>query len=343
MASSSPPSRWGRWRRPAGLTLAFAAFFLLFDRLLFFGLREWACRFYEAQFDPQSSLQQNAKYEGYEGLILGSSRSHRGFDAKAIGRILNRRVRMEARAGRFPAFYREFYSRLQPHLGRLKFAIYGVDYFIFDHRSSPLKMAMLKRVTRMNVLNPEAGEYSPSAVHRRLSLLLHSKPGIDDFLNDFFWRRQRRPERIQRGDLGEESQDEEWAGPPGVALQPAGKWKKRGYRRFPGLEGREFSDLLRELSGRGIPTFLVVLPDHVGTNATNYEQDSFKADIRGLARQFPRVHFLDFNTPERFDLDEAAMFRDGGWGRSNCHLSEIGRRRFNQKLAQALKRFLPAP
>jgi hypothetical protein len=98
--------------------------------------------------------------------------------------------------------------------------------------------------------------------------------------------------------------------------------------------------LLRELSSRRIATFLVILPDYVGTNATNYDQAAFKRDVRGLAARFASVSVLDFNTPDRAKLDDPSWFADGGWGFSNSHLSASGRRRLTADLAAAIRRRL---
>lgn len=100
--------------------------------------------------------------------------------------------------------------------------------------------------------------------------------------------------------------------------------------------------MLRELSSRRIATFLVILPDYVGTNATNYEQAAFKRDVRGLAARFASVSVLDFNTPEQAMLDDPSWFADGGWGFSNSHLSASGRRWLSLELAAAIRRRLSA-
>lgn len=324
------------WRRQAAAALSFLLFFLLFDRLLFLGLREWAFRFYGGRFDEAAAQERGRAYEKYQGLVFGSSRAQQALDARAIGRSLGLRLRSKAGGGRFPASNLLFFRRQQAHLDRLRLVVYGVDYFMFAHRSSPAKMARLRRAGRREVLDPGGSALPAGALSPRLSLLLAAKPGIDGFVGDLARRRR-------RGETDGDDEAESAAGRPALTPRPAGAFRRRDYRRFPGEEGREFARLLAELSRRRVLVFLVFLPDHAGTNATNHEQRAFKADIERLARRFPGAHCLDFNTPQRFDLLDAGLFQDGGWGRSNCHLSERGRRLLSERVAAELRRFLAAP
>jgi hypothetical protein len=98
--------------------------------------------------------------------------------------------------------------------------------------------------------------------------------------------------------------------------------------------------LLDDLDKDRVWTFLVIIPDHEGTNAVNFEPLKFRQDMERLAGRYARVRVLDLNTPDKFDLADTAMFWDGGWGISNSHLSVKGRLDFTEKLAGEVNRIL---
>jgi hypothetical protein len=187
------------------------------------------------------------------------------------------------------------------------------------------------------MLNPGKANYRSPALFSRFSLLYLLKPEIDEFFNDFLG--QDLENESNKAEPGLEKMQSSAMKPerPGLVIQPPLHWKRRTYQRFPGIEGQDFLKLLQELSTRRIVTFLVILPDYVGTNATNYEQDAFKKDLRALAGRFRSVFILDFNTTENFVLDDPNLFSDGGWGRVNSHLSNIGCRIISRKVASAIK------
>jgi hypothetical protein len=136
-----------------------------------------------------------------------------------------------------------------------------------------------------------------------------------------------------------------WKGRQTLTIKPE-SWQTRRYQAFPGEEGAYLERLLGDLERDAVPVFLVMIPDYVGANDTNFEQDKFKADIQALAARFGRVRVLDFNRPDRFDLDDPDSFWDGAWGKSNCHLSLKGMKDFTLKLAAELKKAMgnaPAP
>ncbi len=356
-----------RWSKPVGMALVFLFFLLVFDRLLFLGFRELAFQFYGGESSRNTNEKWARNYERYQGIVFGSSRSRRGFDARTIGKILKGHVNLAAKGGRYPAFNLLFFKHLQPHLGGIRFVIYGIDYFMFGQRSNRLQMAMVKRLTKVEMFGTDAGKTSALPMFVQPLLLISQKPDIEEFLSDVFNKRLKkiarqkkgpgkRPRRAVRGSgaekLGKIVQHKKGPGHrPGQAVRGSGTrvppdpplhWRRRKFPRFPGVEGRDFLKMLEELSRKGIVTFLVFLPDYVGTNATNYEQEAFKAEFRGLAARFRSVHLLDFNNPKRFQLSNPDLFSDGGWGRSNSHLSRIGRRIFSRKVSFAIQSLLPA-
>jgi hypothetical protein len=329
----------GRWRKSAQATLCFLAALLLFDRLLFLFLRAAAYRYYDRQSVAAGEMHVVLQQEKPQGLIFGTSRAQRGISQKLLAQKLTLRIHNEARAGKYPAYNQLFFERMRADLGELRFVVYSVDYFMFDHRTSRKKLARLRKIPKKEVLNPQGmTRFSPISF-ARFSLLWRLKPEIDEFFADLLgWdaedeanasrqvrRRRQRRERSER-----------------LQLRPPTHWERREYRRFPGIEGQQLVELLRELSSRRIATFLVMLPDYIGTNATNYEQAAFKRDVRGLAARFASVSVLDFNTADRAMLNDPGWFADGGWGFANSHLSTSGRHRFTSELAAAIRRRLSA-
>ena len=227
---------------------------------------------------------------------------------------------------------------MRADLRELRFVVYSVDYFMFDHRTSRKKLARLRKIPKKEVLNPNGtAPYAPISF-ARFSLLWRLKPEIDEFFGDLLgWdaedetnasrqvrRRRVRKERTERLQLQ----------PPALGAQ--------GIPPLSGPRGAAPGRIAARAFSRRIATFLVLLPDYVGTNATNYEQEAFKRDVRDLAARFAFVSVLDFNAPDRAMLTDPRQFADGGWGFANSHLSTSGRGRLSAELAAAIGRRLPA-
>jgi hypothetical protein len=325
------------WLKPLGSVLLFAISFLFFDRLIFMGLRGAAANHYGNQVAGQNKLRIALQKKKVHGLIFGTSRARKGISQKILAQILKRRIHKEALAGKYPAYNQLFFRRLRPCLGNVRFVVYAVDYFIFRYRSAIKEMANLRIISKEDVLNPQGNDHHSPFSFARFSLLYRLKPEIDEFFADWLgWDTNNRDEATDEAPRGREK--EKWAEGEGkLVLQPPPRWRRKAYGRFPGAEGQNFLELIRELSSRRIATFLVILPDYVGTNETNYEQEAFKKELRSLAARFPLTFVLDFNTPARFHLDDPSLFSNGGWGRSNSHLSDRGRLIVSRKIALAIK------
>jgi hypothetical protein len=59
-----------------------------------------------------------------------------------------------------------------------------------------------------------------------------------------------------------------------------------------------------------------------------------------LAARHHGVFVLDFNRSDRFNLNDPGLFNDGGWGKTNCHLSPKGREIFTRLLVPKVKKIL---
>jgi len=117
---------------------------------------------------------------------------------------------------------------------------------------------------------------------------------------------------------------------------------RRDGHAFPGKEGRFFERLLEDLENDGVPVFLVFIPDYIGTNETNFQQERFKRDIGRIAASPKKIRVLDYNRPEAFDLDDPGLFLDGGWGRASCHLNSKGALLFSRHMAEDIREILKA-
>jgi len=327
-----------------GLGLLLAVSFWAWDRLLFTALRVSAARYYASLGTDTLQLRKGTFYGSGDGdiLVLGSSRARYAFAQDILSSRLNKRVVKEAGAGEFPKHNYYFYQKWRLGFPRPKLVLYGLDYFMFEKDSDLQKLARLGKNIELAALNPH-GRVNPSwPLLSRVSWLFRMKPEIDGFLGD-----------LMKFDRGAEAggEDAPRAAPkPGRKRRPAGwkgrqtlavkpeSWATRAYRALPGVEGAYLERLLQDLEQDNVPVFLVMIPDYVGANDTNFEQAKFKADMRALAARFSRVRILDFNHADRFDLEDAGNFWDGAWGKSNCHLSLKGMKDFTARLAAELER-----
>ena len=315
-------------------TLVFAVSFTLSDRLLLRGLRSWANTYYASR-DADASLRNKTVIYG-EGngdiLIFGSSRARFAFGQFQMSDRLKARTIKVAAAGRFPRFSRLFYLRhRKENAAKPRAVFYGIDYFMFEKKSMLNELAALDRELRADALTPAGAVNEASSLLSRISLLFRKKPDIDDFFGAVIKLDRARD---VAGEDGADAVDVLNAGERTDRPAP-----RRPYRPQPGAEGADLRKLLAVLEEDGVPAYLVILPDIASTNAINFEQDKYKSDIRTLAGSYKNVTVLDFNRPDRFDLNDAALFRATKGPRSNCHLSEEGRIRFTRNLVEAVLPF----
>jgi hypothetical protein len=339
----------GRILSLAACLLLFALAFLAFDRLAFWGLREAATHYYMSlSEEPLRSKKTTISGQGGDLLVFGTSRARAAFSQDALAARLSKRIVKEAAAGRYPSFFYYYYRKYRRLEPRPKGIIYGLDYFVFEKRSQTAQLARLDKSIQLDSLSPGGGTNRASPFLSRVSWLFRRKPEIDGFLSELMHLEQ----AAAAGETGDGPEEPRPASHPGrkrrraaekvlgtMRTRPA-EWTRRPYRPFPGVEGEFLERLLALTEAEGVPVFLVILPDYVGTNETNFEQDNYKSDIRGLAARHRNVHFLDFNRLDKFNLNNPDLFQDGGWGRSNCHLSGRGVRIISREISPAIRRIL---
>ncbi|MCU0287374.1 MAG: hypothetical protein MUF15_13395 [Acidobacteria bacterium] len=302
----------------------------LFDRGLYFLLTTLENNFYpRTQFEKQ--FEQYIKEKKYSTLILGTSRAYEGIHPFFIEKRLNQKAFKDSCQGKGPKYNYYFYKTYKKYAGIPRVVIYGVDYFVYTITSDP------KWMSRFEIAEEEKGiDYFAGPL-----LLLKNKKKIDTFLNNATIRLMGRTEAVEG--IQEFIAFQEYRGidmeKKDLVLDPAVKFKRQSFPTFPGIEGEYFEKLLNELNQDGAIVLLVILPDYIGTVKTNYQQYLFIDHLKEFEKKYKKVHVLDFSRPGAFPTKIAEYFNDGGYGRTNSHLSKKGAQLFNKILAKSLKKF----
>ncbi len=320
--------------------LLFAAFFFFFDRVFLTALKSIVDRYYTSLAVKTFPIRESLGTGPGEALVFGSSRVRYAVNYAQLSAILNLRILVEAQAGIFPRYGYYFYEKFRRTRGRPRLVIFGLDYFEFEKESALRFFIKLDGGVNLDILDPEGAINPASPGFSRWSWLFRLKPKIDDFLADAF--------KFERAEAGRETVDASSSprngsdpdladSDPPAAIGPEARAVRRLYQPFPGVEGRFLKALLDDLEANGIPAFLVIIPDHVDTNAVNFQGDRFRRDMQALASRYKYARLLDFNLPEKFPLQDPMMFQEGGGARSNCHLSDKGSKIFSDMLAREVK------
>jgi len=334
------------WAKVGACVLVFSASFLAFDRLLFTIVRKSASYHYASLRKDDYTFRWSLGKGDGELLIFGSSRAMVALRNYFLSIRLNKRVILEAEEGKFPRYYYYFYQKYRKSFRKPKVVLYGVDYFMFGLKSYPAQLARLGKEIQMETLDLALAVNNRSSLLSRISWLYRKKPDMDNYLIDLLQL---------KGESGiENTADSSLAKNSGrgqagrgdvskrrtyITIKPK-RWETCAYWKFPGEEGAYLERLLTALEREDVPVILLIIPDYVGTNETNFEQDEFKSDIKALAARHRRVFVLDFNRTERFNLNDPELFVNGGWGRSNCHLSQEGRRILTRMVTARVRKVL---
>jgi len=309
--------------------------FLLFDRGIAFVLQLAEKNFYAT---GRSVTMTNAPKGYYDALVMGTSRTREGLLPIHLHRFLGVRAFSTASMGCYPRYHYLAYRRFREENGPPRYIFYGMDYFTFDKETGPSHLAAMG----VDVQATPSSEPPPRGLGR-ISILARRKPRNDRLFVDLI---NRVGMQLETGGV----QDITPAGvstysglngrvPPGIQAEPP-SWKKAPFTPYPGKEGAYLVKLLEEARRDRVRVFLVYLPDYINVYRTNFMQAEFLIQVSKLADRYPRVHFLDFNRPEIFPLEDPAMFVDGRYGSRISHLSALGALRFNRMLAEEVRRRL---
>ena len=321
--------------------------FILFDRILFFSLRESMFRFYQKNNYEKNVFGrlQFIKKNYFNTLIMGTSRTEYSIHPIYLYQSLGLKALSVAKRERYPKFHYNFYVQYKKKYGKPRLLIYGTDYFMFRRNSAVSEMNLvtdqkkkqIKRLPYKKMTNPNSPLFS------RVSLLFRSRRKVDSFVTDildyltFIYESKVKGDALPPGI----SHFKGWPGKirPEDQREPI-KWEKSPYSRFPGREGEYFRKLLDELKKDRVKVFLVNIPEYINTYRTNFEQEKYQSDIKNLAAKYRNVEFLNFNSTKLFDLSNPVYFRDGKFGDWNSHLSIYGAYYLSQKLSQRLKQYI---
>lgn len=273
----------------------------------------------------------------YDTVVMGSSRTYRGIHPYYLYQYLDKKAFKIAGAKTRPKFNYHFYGLYKKFAGVPKLVIYGVDYFMFKHKTSD-------PFFRQFMANTGGKLFKDG-----LSLLIANKTQIDEILNQILelysagdrtvHARQNRRKKQEIPDYIDPFVGYEKRKPIDTRKPP--RFETFEYRPYPGEEGFWFLKLLKELNRDGVSVALVILPSFIGTYESDFQRDTFLADIRQLARPFSNIFVLNYNHPDAFPMDNAGYFQDGGYGKTNSHLSARGARILNEMLARDLKAICP--
>jgi len=268
------------------------------------------------------------KGTAYDTLILGTSRTFEAVHPFYFEKLLQREAYKEAYLGRSPLYDYHFYRFFKRVVGKPKVVVYGADYFMFSLNSDKRWLTKFEKDRR------------PLRLFEDPSSLLKNKKEIEDFLNDLraalegnIERRVMRPNRDFPGiqtHIGREPV-------PGriVTARPE-KFSLASYHPYPGMEGPYLMELMKELAEDDVQLIFITIPEYFGTYETNFERQKFLRDISRLIKGYPNAHLYDFNRPDVFPLDKAEYFINGGWGRTNSHLSKKGAEAFGRILLEKI-------
>ncbi len=333
--SSSTSSSKGGVKKATFQLLAFIFFLFLFDRLLFQGIRRGESYFYRnfSSYSLQDKFAAIKDKDEYRVLILGTSRTFDGIHPCYIQSKFGVKSFKEAFVGKGPMYNYFFYQEYRKVMGIPKVVIYGLDYFLFNITS---ERHWMKRFPAEQV----DSRYFQGGV----SLLLANKPRIDEFSNTFLNNltndKAHDPNYSKERDS---AQMESYLGvvSPGKIdpVEPP-RFRKVRFFKFPGKEGAFFKMLLEQLRRDRVKVLLVSLPEYIGTYWTNHERDKFDRCFIKFQKEFRHVRFLQYNRPKKFDLANLSYFIDGGYGKTNSHLSSAGAEAFSQLLFRDLYRYL---
>lgn len=320
--------------RPTRLLLAFAVFvvsLVVFDRLFFTAL-QLAQAAPNARPDLLRKLEALPDKTRYQMLILGTSRMYEAVHPAVIRGALSITAFKEAFLGKGPRYNYEFYQVYERIVGRPRWVVYGVDYFIFELRSAQWAMARFETEAPVNagqegfLLTMTNKSANDRAIVRLLTEMQQEALRVHQF----------DPERfVSDMDAYTGSSGPGWARPEVPA-----SYTKVGFRRYPGVEGEYFFKLLDQWEREGVAVLLIDPPEYVGTHETNYERRAFVDTISGLIRGRKDFAFIEYSDANRFPLQDAAYFGDGGYGSPNSHLSRDGAAAFARIFIPDLERFV---
>jgi len=318
-------------RRFLALLACFLAALFLFDRGLSMAVRAVEQRSY-GKSDFEQRLSRYLSGRNYGSLIFGTSRTYEGIIPAYLESCLGQKVFKEAYWGKGAKYNYYFYRLFKKHAGVPKVVIYGVDYFFYNGESNARWMS------RFNLQEDASGVDLLAAP----LLLFKNKQHNDEFFNNMMTDLG---EAAPSATPGDDDMFDLINGHLGAPVRPDNPKLKterppqffhQRYPKPPGKEGDYFLRLLDELKADGVKVALVSLPDYIGSLRTNWQMLDFHRHLRALGRRYSNVTVLLYNSVRDFELETPELFLDGGWGKTNSHLSKAGAVVLGRKLCRDL-------
>jgi len=266
----------------------------------------------------------------YSTIIMGSSRTFRGIHPFYFQQKLGENAFKIARAGVWCKFNYYFYKEYKKYAGIPKVAVYGLDYFMFRKKSQLYNLQAVMGGNRE--LEPYQGG---------ISLLMSNKERINSFYKSYLDYLDNRIRKRKKKKQPLKVVDPFVGYPRKLKLKTRrpSTFRQFEYIPYPGEEGIFLSKLLEEWQRDGVKVILVIIPEHQGTYESNFEQRPFLQDIAKISKTFNNVFFYNYNRPDMFDLSNPDYYQDGGYGKTNSHLSLNGARIFNRQFLKDIKKY----
>lgn len=328
------------------LAILLALFFLLFDRGAALLFREINYSLY-SNVNIRKSIfgkKEIIKKDFYDALIFGSSRTAAGIHPLHLYDHLGLKAYRMAKSDRYPHYFYLAYRNFKKQYGKPKYLIYGMDYFMFDMKTSKflLVSASMKRrkIKKIDIFKRPPEDHS---LMGEVSLMFRWKKKLDRTVSDILYKYSL--ELDSPGGSGVNAAGISRFTGNMTTLKPASlirpeKWNKKTYVNSSNGEGEYLVRLFDELEKDGVFVFLVDIPDFIGTYESKSEKDLYLKDLRTLIRGRENFYLLQYNHPEKFDLSNPRYFKDGEYGEENSHLSHFGSIPFNRMLSEDLKRYI---
>ncbi len=319
-----------------GCGLLFLVFLWAFDRGLFHLIRVMEKKMYQERqlthiFHWRGDF--NKRFPDipkgtYSTLIMGSSRTFRGLHPYYFYKKLKQKAFKVANGDLRLRFHYYFYQHYKRLAGIPKVVVFGLDYFMFKLDSEPYYLKFVENTKEQDI------KYKSG-----FSLLVSNKKHFEFYLGKLMEKMDRLLP-VKKNPPPFSVVDSFIGYPKTVAFdthRPT-HFTQFKYFGYPGVEGLYFKKLLDDFKTDGVQVILIYIPDYIGTYESNYQTDAFKEDINQLTATYPNVVIYDYEDPRKFPLSNPDYFLDGGYGKTNSHLSRDGCRVFHRYLFKDIKK-----
>lgn len=333
-------------KRKIYLIILLLSFFFIFDRSAAILFREASYSFYSNTKTKKNIFgkREVIKKGFYDTLIFGTSRTLNAVHSMYLYKYLGLKAYKVAKQDRYPEYYFRLYKKFRDSFGKPGYLFYGVDYFMFELRTSEFAlMTVHKKKRRIRKINFKKVVNKNSRFLSSVSMLYRIKKKIDKTLEDTLYKMS----------LDWDSLDNKHTNVIGISNYLGKKmvigsefrtkpdsWEKFPYINSDNGEGPFLKRLFDELERDGVKVFLIGIPDYIGTYKSNIQKDKFVRDISNLIKNRKGFWLLNYNHPDHFNMENGDFFKDGAYGVKNSHLSYYGSIPFNKMLSEDIGRII---